>query len=1131
MVHQTIFSVKDLKQRVCNFITEKINDREDKIKTIENWQSNITSGKILKQKEEELQTLFLHTFFGDILNYEYKNPEKWNLSIEVKTDFDATKADGALGFFEIDKNKNINSSIRAIIELKNARTPLDKPQNRKEFKGSPVEQAFMYAHKIGADCQWVIVSNFLEIRLYQANDINKYESFDILSLTLDYEFNRFYYLLANGQLFLRKQLSVVQFALENRLAEQQKISKEFYAKYKTLRELFVQHLITHNKNIAPLKLLEFAQTVIDRIVFISVTKDLELIPLSIINDIEYIGEKSLAQDGGELWRQIKYLFRAMDKGFPQRIHVFNGGLFRKNPEIENLIIKDNFIKHLLSLSKYDFESDLSINILGHIFEQSITDIEKLRDEILANKFIEIPENIDEIVETKVTEETNQRKKQGVFYTPEYITYYIVKECIGSWIEDKKEELGLLEIQDLPKSKNNQKQQIELWNKYLDILSEITILDPACGSGAFLTQAFDYLYKEWQVVIDIIVKLQGEIPKQAKVNGALNFKEDTLPKKLQDWVIRKNIVRKNLFGVDLNNESVEITKLGLWLKTATKRDTLADLENNIKCGNSLIADENIAGDKAFIWDIEFKTIIESGGFDIILGNPPYVKAGNLTAYSNYFKTNYDVFLPELDLFGYFYEKAVKLLKTNGFLGFISNTFEKTNAATLLRSFLKKQVTIKRYIDFTEVNIWDDLTTYPVILIAENNRIADNTIKHSKLTKGTKPDTIDFNKTDLSKSEAKKLQHREIKQVQLNGQNWLLTDNKEYELLSKLQKHKTIKDEFGKCYRGIITGLNKAFIIDKQTAKSIKNIDEQDFLLPIYEGKDIKKWITPEAEKRLILFKSKWTRQAFADFVEKQEGDFEIQQHDLFYNAFRHRYNQLYDWLKDFQHEGLNRYDKGEYWWEMRNCAYYDKFEKTKIIFPNLQNTNKFSYDETGTFVNAPAVFLPVTEKYPIVILNSKLIWYFLKSICVVRSGGYIEVKPQYFEQIPIPEINTEQKTVLNAIANEMLDLNLQFTKKHTNFLFIAKTLLNVNNIPKWLFDWHSYDLEKFIENLRKQKKRIKSDEIQEWKDFFNGEIDEIQPVIQNINHIEKKIDKMVYKMYGLTDEEIIIIEKHNQSEII
>jgi len=299
--HQTIFSIKELKSTIKNAFPKGIPNREQKLKIIENWQQNILSGKYRKAKEEEIKPLFLTQFFGEILGYNATNPTDWNLRFENKSSIDGTKSDAALGFFKVRNNEELLKDVRVVIEIKDARTALDKPQNRKDFRGSAVEQAFMYAAKIGEKCKWVIVSNFLEIRLYLATDMSKYESFDVMSLADPYEFSRFYYLLSFGQLFYENLTSVIDNLLASRLEKEKNITNEFYAEFQFLRELFYYHLKAHNPDIEPLKLLQFAQTILDRILFVSVIKDYGLIHANVVNELVLVSEKSWLQDN-ELWR-------------------------------------------------------------------------------------------------------------------------------------------------------------------------------------------------------------------------------------------------------------------------------------------------------------------------------------------------------------------------------------------------------------------------------------------------------------------------------------------------------------------------------------------------------------------------------------------------------------------------------------------------------------------------------------------------------------------------------------------------------------------------------------------------------------------------------------------------------------
>ena len=213
--------------------------------------------------------------------------------------------------------------------------------------------------------------------------------------------------------------------------------------------------------------------------------------------------------------------------------------------------------------------------------------------------------------------------------------------------------------------------------------------------------------------------------------------------------------------------------------------------------------------------------------------------------------------------------------------------------------------------------------------------------------------------------------------------------------------------------------------------------------------------------------------------------------------------------------------------MRNCAYYELFEQPKIVFPNLQNSNKFSFDETGAYINAPAVILPTKDKFLTAILNSRLVWYFLTNICVIRSGGYIEVKPQYFEQIPIPEINNQE--ALEAKTDGIIAFNSKVQKVEKSFLNYLQSQYNIEKINKKLQNWHELDFGEFIKELNKSIKKVdgaklsKMDEM-EWMDVFETKKAEVESLKDEIDKTDKEIDQMVYKLYDLTEEEIKIVEE-------
>lgn len=311
-------------------------------------------------------------------------------------------------------------------------------------------------------------------------------------------------------------------------------------------------------------------------------------------------------------------------------------------------------------------------------------------------------------------------------------------------------------------------------------------------------------------------------------------------------------------------------------------------------------------------------------------------------------------------------------------------------------------------------------------------------------------------------------------------------------------------------------------------------DNSHIKPIFEGKEVKKWHTQKATQNLILFESKWTNDSYKEELNEEEK----------LASLSKDFPQIISHLFPFKERAKKRYDKGEYWWELRNCAYYNLFEKPKIIFPNLQNNNKFCLDTDGTYVNAPAVFLPSDSKTLLCILNSKIVWEFLKSICVVRSGGYIEVKPQYFEQIPLPEFQNEDK--FYAKATNVINLTKDLQVLDNKFKKYFSSSLSLYTISRKLENWQDLDFSDFIKELEKARKKAskeatahaatrglnpltityepltKKDEF-EWLELFEENKKKAQELQSQIDKTEKEIDRMVYELYGLTEEEIEIVE--------
>ncbi len=643
--------------------------------------------RIRTLKEEQYQEGFLRELFVDCLNYTINPNEDFNLTTEFKNKTDAEKADGAI---------LKNESPIAVIELKSTKT--------KDLK-TIEKQAFNYkAHQV--NCKYVITSNFEKIRLY-INDATEFEEFNIFKLS-ENEFKFLYLCFSKESIF--EDIPAEMKEKSNQHEEQ--ISKKLYNDYSVFRNSIFQNLTKNNPQFDKLILFNKSQKLLDRFLFIFFAEDKGLIPPNTISKIidDYTKLKDL-DAYTPLYKIFAKYFSYINKGYEKlSIDAYNGGLFQFDEILDNVKIDDEIlITDSLKLSNYDFDSEIDVNILGHIFEHSLTDIEKLNAEISG-------ENLD----TKQT----RRKKEGVFYTPNYITKYIVENTVGTLCTEKKDELKLnnLEIDKTYFKKTRKslsKKGEQLFDKlehYKEWLLSLKILDPACGSGAFLNQALNFLIDEHNFIIDLETDLR---------KGQLSL-----------FDIDAAVLENNLYGVDINEESVEIAKLSLWLKTAKKGRKLTDLSKHIKCGNSLIDDPEIAGEKAFDWNKEFPEIMQKGGFDVVIGNPPYVRSRCLmnAIEKKYFTTNYEAVSYQLDLYKLFIEKSLKLINIKGILSFItpsvflSNDFDKP-----LRKFILINYNLSQ-ISTSNEDIFADATVKTVIFVIKR-KTNQNNIDFFKIKKGS------------------------------------------------------------------------------------------------------------------------------------------------------------------------------------------------------------------------------------------------------------------------------------------------------------------------------------------------------------------------------------------------------------
>ena len=458
------------------------------------------------------------------------------------------------------------------------------------------------------------------------------------------------------------------------------ITDRLYRDYNGLRERLIDFLASSSEGakLALGEAIESAQKILDRVLFIAFAQRRDLMSDGLIDRALKAGNEF---DPQPVWRNFISLFHRVDKGDPKLdIPPYNGGLFAHDPLVNSLFLPDWLANDIAALGNWDYRSEVPVTVLGHIFEQSITDIETKRAEARG----EAPPKV------------SQRKRTGVVYTPDMVTRFLVEQTLGRTLDERRTALRLQH--ELGEGASAPDKEVAYWRAWLETLRGLTIVDPACGSGAFLVAAFDRLAEEYRPVL---ARLE-ELGAPADVDA---FDE---------------IVAGNLHGVDLNPESVEITRLSLWLKTARRDHRLQNLEATIRVGDSLIEDAAFTT-RPFDWRAAFPEVFDRGGFDIVIGNPPYVRMEFIKAIKPYLAEHYAVASDRADLYAYFYERGLGVLKEGGRLGFISSsTYFRTGSGEPLRKLLSAATAIETIVDFGDAQLFEGVTTYPAIVTLRKAR---------------------------------------------------------------------------------------------------------------------------------------------------------------------------------------------------------------------------------------------------------------------------------------------------------------------------------------------------------------------------------------------------------------------------
>lgn len=819
------------------------------------------------------------------------------------------------------------------------------------------------------------------------------------------------------------------------------VDAAFLAEIEGWRDRLARVIALRNPGLGQRELNFAVQQTIDRIIFLRICEDRGIEPYNTLHGLT---------NGGDIYPRLLEHFRHADARYNSGLFCFENepgrgdAVDRITPRLQ---IDDKVLREILRGlyypdSPYEF-SVLPADLLGQVYEQFLGKVIRLVAHGQGQRAV-------------VEEKPEVRKAGGVFYTPTFIVDAIVKQTVGKLLAGS----TLRQVAGLAP---------RLGRK----AAPLRIADIACGSGSFLLGAYQFLL-DWHLAAYV-------------AEGAQKWATGRSPRLYQtgrgDWKLtvaeRKRILLDHIYGVDIDPQAVEVTKLSLLLKVLEGEDeqsigqqlalfperALPDLGRNIKCGNSLIGPDFYEGQQmallddeaalrinVFDWQAEFPQVFADGGFDGIVGNPPYVRQEGLGDYKSYFEKHYRTFRSTADLYVNFMEQGHRLLRDGGSFGMIvSNKWLRAAYGEPLRRFLAEEVSVREILDFAGLPVFSGATVRTIILISNNEPSQGEPVRYLAPVSLTEYGAI--------KSADRLLDVLEQRAVVLPSSNlspngWSFSGDEISQLLKKMQFHAvTLKDYIPehKTFFGIKTGLNEAFVVDRVTRDKLVSEDPRsaEIIRPVLAGREVHRYSFDFNDKYLI-----WT------YIGVPIQD----------------YPAIFNHLKTFQTKLEKRWDKGTVWWELRACDYYLRFSEPKIIYPDIATTCRFTLDREGYFSTNTTYFIPGNDLYLLGILNSRLAFRYFSQVCAGLEGGdmvYLRFFGQYLNNFPIRTINfadpadVARHERMVGLVQRMLDLHQKLAAEQTPHV---KTVLQ-----------------------------------------------------RQIEATDKQIDALVYELYGLTAAEIAVVE--------
>ena len=700
------------------------------------------------------------------------------------------------------------------------------------------------------------------------------------------------------------------------------------------------------------------------------------------------------------------------------VPFLNGGLFEETEldSRDGVIVPDSAIEPVLRdlFDKFNFT----------VMESTPFDIEVAVD----------PEMLGKVFEELVT----GRHESGSYYTPRPVVSFMCREALKGYLQGRDTGLSSEAVAAFVDRRDASGIPLASASRVADALDQVTVVDPACGSGAYLLGMMQEL-----------VELQIELYNVGVDARGL-------------YELKLHIIQRNLYGVDIDEFAVNIAMLRMWLSLAIEYEgevpePLPNLDFKVVCGDSLLGPDpmpesqsdftwhevrrldlgavkdsymraSLQSDKTNLreqiedikqqvrdalgdagvpqdvvdWRVEFAEVFaEHGGFDVVIANPPYVRMEKLNKND---EVKYKGAFPEVaasraDILVYFFARAIELMRPGGWLAFItSNKYMRAAYGKKLRGFLRDSLIMSQVLDFGDLPVFA-ATSYPAVLVGQRGVVGDAhqmrianlsiPVRNSLKSRGLSatPETVNKAMDGLA-GFMDRHGHADYPQLLLRQSGWILEDPALLRLFERLMNQGTPLGKFvdGRIYYGIKTGLNRAFVIDRYKRDELVEADPRsaEIIKPWLRGRDIKRWKAEWAGKYAIHVP--WTLDV------------------TLYPAVEEHLTRFKDQLAKRPEVRRGVYP----WVSMSRWAaeYYEEFAHPKIIFNHFINASQFTYDQSGFWHNNACSFVVAPSASLAAIVNSQVVWFLLRNLCTALANGYLQVFVQFLNQLPIPSLSID-----------------------------------------------------------------------------------------------------------------------------